>query len=957
MRIFLIALIGCFLYSLQTMAQKKSHYFYGGVFDVDTEQVVDSVWVELLHIDGSLVERQLACKNHIVGRGRATWKFSSTAQTVNYILRFYRQGYEMKEVSLPAFTFKKMERGKRLFDVYLQPIGEHVLDEATVVAHKISFFHQGDTLIFNMRALEFGDGSMLEVLVRQTPSMELKKDGKIFSNGRMIESVLLDGEDFFGVDGGVMLNNLPAYMVKRIHVYEKQSQFSEYVEKDMEKRELVMDVELKEQYKKGWTGQILGGGGTNERYMSRFMAMYFSPQLRLSFYGNVNNLNILRQPGEDDGWTPEDIGDKLKTTQLGGVDLLLSDTAGLYTFASHSEVKHQMEDGDLEMNSVNFLPTGDAYQHAWTGSHLNTLDFSTSNSFELHPNDKTWFNATLDLQFFKGKENGNQTDATFSQKVIGPDVGHLRDSLRLQTLPSDLGKITLNRNETLSKARNKTLTGSSELSFQRRFRTNDLLNLSANFTYQQCKEETYDVSLADFPAADHTEKEYLYRYGNHEPDRVSTLHLNTSYFHWLDEAWVLTPMYDAEISVTKARYQLYDLHRMEGFSWENAPQLGLLPNGDLTAVNNVQNSYDQHEVDGTHSVGLRLKWQKNGWFVQWELPVRFSHRKMTYERGQFHRTFTKQNCHLEPVLDAFYHWGDEVDRKVELTYACEHELPLMTDYVEEVNDVDPLEVYLGNSDIKSSIRHTATLSFRRNRKSVNRSFGTTLEAVFTPRDCGELTGFDYHKGVTYYKKYNTYGTYSLGHTTAFSSPLWTKYSPWRLKNESAIQYVHGADYTQENMAAKVNRNLVHTVSMADHISLHFHRSDWRSFVKLGVEWNRAISNRPDFESINVGHFHYGFSLTTPKLWGIQLSTDLTKYNRYGYDFSSRKKELIWNVRVSREFGRNWLVYFDGFDLLHRLSGISHALNAQGRIETVCHSIPRYAMLHVVYKFSKTGGKK
>ena len=42
---------------------------------------------------------------------------------------------------------------------------------------------------------------------------------------------------------------------------------------------------------------------------------------------------------------------------------------------------------------------------------------------------------------------------------------------------------------------------------------------------------------------------------------------------------------------------------------------------------------------------------------------------------------------------------------------------------------------------------------------------------------------------------------------------------------------------------------------------------------------------------------------------------------------------------------------DGFDILGNLSNISQVLNSQGRTETYRNSLPRYVMLHAIYRLN------
>ena len=48
---------------------------------------------------------------------------------------------------------------------------------------------------------------------------------------------------------------------------------------------------------------------------------------------------------------------------------------------------------------------------------------------------------------------------------------------------------------------------------------------------------------------------------------------------------------------------------------------------------------------------------------------------------------------------------------------------------------------------------------------------------------------------------------------------------------------------------------------------------------------------------------------------------------------------------------------EAFDILHQLSQVNYEVNAQGRVETWYRSLPHYVMLHLVYNFNISPGKK
>ena len=104
--------------------------------------------------------------------------------------------------------------------IYMQKEFSKTLREATVQATRIKMVSRGDTIVYDAAAFELAEGSMLDALVAQLPGAELK-DGQIKVNGKFIESLMVNGEDFFAGNPKVALENLPAYTVKNIKVYDR----------------------------------------------------------------------------------------------------------------------------------------------------------------------------------------------------------------------------------------------------------------------------------------------------------------------------------------------------------------------------------------------------------------------------------------------------------------------------------------------------------------------------------------------------------------------------------------------------------------------------------------------------------------------------------------------------------------------------------------------------------------
>ena len=91
------------------------------------------------------------------------------------------------------------------------------LPEITVRATKVKMVMRGDTIIYNADAFNLADGSMLDALISRLPGTTLTRDGQIFVHGKKVESLLVNGRDFFAGNPQIALQNLPAYIVNKIN--------------------------------------------------------------------------------------------------------------------------------------------------------------------------------------------------------------------------------------------------------------------------------------------------------------------------------------------------------------------------------------------------------------------------------------------------------------------------------------------------------------------------------------------------------------------------------------------------------------------------------------------------------------------------------------------------------------------------------------------------------------------
>ncbi|MFD2145050.1 hypothetical protein [Mucilaginibacter antarcticus] len=74
-----------------------------------------------------------------------------------------------------------------------------LLQDVIVKARAIPIKIKGDTTEFNAKAYVIQPNDRVEDLIKQFPGIEVDKDGKITAQGKTIEKVLVDGEEFLAM--------------------------------------------------------------------------------------------------------------------------------------------------------------------------------------------------------------------------------------------------------------------------------------------------------------------------------------------------------------------------------------------------------------------------------------------------------------------------------------------------------------------------------------------------------------------------------------------------------------------------------------------------------------------------------------------------------------------------------------------------------------------------------------
>ena len=175
----------------------------------------------------------------------------------SYVFRVEMMGY-IPFVKERYFREDEVDMGT----IRLQ-VDENFLQAAVVTDVGNPIVVKKDTVEFNASSFRVGANAMLRDLLKRMPGMEITEDGKVKFNGEEIDKLTVGGRTFFFNDQSTALNNLPAAVVDKIRVIDRESEETRASGIQDGTREKVLDVALKKEYEQGLFGNVgLKGGST-----------------------------------------------------------------------------------------------------------------------------------------------------------------------------------------------------------------------------------------------------------------------------------------------------------------------------------------------------------------------------------------------------------------------------------------------------------------------------------------------------------------------------------------------------------------------------------------------------------------------------------------------------------------------------------------------------------------------
>ena len=218
--------------------------------------------------------------------------FSISLKPGKYTLQISFVGYKTCEQAVEI-----LDRNVSLGRLSLNPSRQD-LDEVTVTG-KVPLAKQlGDTISYNADAYKTNPDANAENLIEKMPGVSVQ-NGQVQAQGEAVQKVLVDGKPFFGNDPKAALQNIPAEMVKKVEIFDQQSEQAQFTGIEDGETTKTVNIVTRKEYRNGTFGNAAAGYGTDERYLASASVNVFRDKRRISLLGLSNNVNQLNFSSED----------------------------------------------------------------------------------------------------------------------------------------------------------------------------------------------------------------------------------------------------------------------------------------------------------------------------------------------------------------------------------------------------------------------------------------------------------------------------------------------------------------------------------------------------------------------------------------------------------------------------------------------------------------------------------
>ena len=797
-----------------------------------------------------------------------------------------------------------------------------LLDAVVATAKAAEVVVKGDTVEYNADSYKVTESAVLEDMFKKMPGVEVDENGKITVNGREVKKIMVDGEEFFSSDPKVASKNLPAKMVDKIQVHDRRSDMAMMTGFDDGDEETIINLTIRPGMKEGLFGNAFVGYGSKDRYEGNAMVNYMKDKNQYTLLGGYNNTNnagfsdlgasMFGGGGGPGGGRRMFGGANNGISKSGNVGLNFSNQ-----FTSNLKLGGNLRFGDTDNNTLskthtqNLLSSGNRLENENNSSNNRSQNFGMDFRMEWTPDTLTRIILSPQASITKNEQLDTGDFVTTQE-----------------TLTDTINSGNSNYN---SKGDGKNL--SARLDISRTLGKKGRI-LSAQLSGGLSDTDNKGTNLSN-----------TLFYGSKDDEIIDQRFVNTSN----SKNWRGYVSYVEPLGNNNAIQVAYSFRQNNSESDRDTRTKDA--NGDYTILDEkyskrLENSFTNQEVEMNFQ-SIRQKYDYMfGFTVQ---PS--SSASKTFVGDELLNDYKRSVVNYAPTAQFNYKWTRQ--HNLRLRYNGNTSQPSVTQ-LSPVEDVsNPLNITVGNPDLKPSFEHRLNLRYQNFNPEKNRHMGMFGNISYLNNDIISTTTTDLATGAKETTYQNVSGNWNANVRMMMNLPLKNiKFSVFSMTFAS-YNNSNGFANTKLDDVITIEKNISKRTNLGETLGLNY-RSDLFDFgVRGNINYNNVkntLEGQRDQEYFNYG----GNANTTIYLpWDFSIESDINYSTNTGYADGFTQDEWLWNASMSKQIfkAKNGTIRFKIYDILQQRSNISRSVTSNYIRDTTTNTLTSYFMVHFVYRFN------
>lgn len=362
--------------------------------------------------------------------------FSISIQNIEFPikLKISHLSFESKEIKIENFEQLEIVLSKRVTK----------LKEIVLSSKAFDIIEKNDTLKYNLKQLLNGSEDKLKDILEKLPGLSIDDNGKIRYNGKQINNLLIDGDEFFNDNHQLATENITSEMIEKIEFLKNYQKFSTI--NGFESNGITaLNIGLNEKFKNILKGSSENEIGYNKQYKSHNNIYNFGKKTKLNLLANANNTNYSLLSVVDFINLNKDTGKKI-IGEINTSGLILDDELPPFLFSNDDAKTKDLKNYTLNythkintkkrteftsiFNKLNVIQETNSVQTFFQENSPNILKtnknkgsslfFSNKFTFENKINKNTFFNLNSYLHYSKNRQTDDLLNlfSTFENKFL-----------------------------------------------------------------------------------------------------------------------------------------------------------------------------------------------------------------------------------------------------------------------------------------------------------------------------------------------------------------------------------------------------------------------------------------------------------------------------------------------------------------------------------------------------------